>query len=137
MGIIERALYFLLRVFSNAWTPTLTGVGGMTVSPPVMGYADYAFIGKELVWINLQFTTTLGGTPANIFLLSLPFDCVNNLAPVLCNLYPVGESTLYDAHAWVVTTGPVPRLHVKKANGTNFANGSYMFSFSGIIRRRF
>ena len=137
MGIIERVLYFLLRVFPNAWTPTLTGAGGMTVSPPNIIYADYAFIGKELVWISLQFITTLGGIPSTIFLLSLPFYGANDAAPVPCNFYPVGGSTLYAAHAWVSNTGPVPRLHVKRADGAVFANGSYLFSFSGIIRRRF
>lgn len=80
------------------WTPTLTPGGSMTYTSTTINYAKYCRI-NDIVWIKLNFTGTIGGTPNNTLKFSLPVtnngEAVGGSGVVLDNGSLVGAFATY------------------------------------------
>jgi hypothetical protein len=116
----------------QSWTPTVTGVGTMTVSSLIINNASYLILGP-LVFVELFVTVNIGGALSPGFTVSLPVAAQGDLCTLACNLVDPVLVAWQPAVAFV--TGAGSPVSVLKAAGANFsAAGTANIQFCGLYR---
>ena len=103
----------------TAWTPTTTPNGSMTYTSTTLNVARYTVAGNICAF-RYQITGTVGGTPSNLFTISLPLSAV---AP----LFNTFACALRDAGNWVagfVVCTASSNFIVRRYDQANFSAGS-------------
>jgi hypothetical protein len=117
----------------TAWTPTITGSGAMTVASTTITNATYIRIGP-LVWFELEFGTTLGGTLNQYVSATLPFTAASIGGRTALS----GDFSYTDSSHWqpgyVVINNGATTVAIVVPNGGSFTtSGVTYFAVSGIF----
>lgn len=82
IGVTEVAINNSPALVWNTWSPTITVPAGVTYTGVTINQARYMRVGK-IVYYKIRVTGTLGGTPSNSFMFTLPINTVSteNVTP--------------------------------------------------------
>ena len=113
-----------------SWTPVVTGNGSMTTSG-ASGSAEYIRIGP-LVYYQIQYSVTLGGTLSNAVFFSLPVSssAQSMISPAAGTI----SSPTYTFNPAMMYVDSSTRVSCFYNGGTNYTAASYSFYAAGFYR---
>lgn len=119
----------------KTYVPTYSGSGGMTFTAVT---TDQAFYRRDrgLIFIDVQATGTIGGTPTDVLYATLPISSLaNTFQPLAANVFDSDSGGgLVSGVGGITTSTPTGIIRVSKFDGSVWAAGDGGFQVTGFYR---